>query len=107
MKKKIGQLKCDVRSCRYTNFILKQKFKSAKGSGPPGPRTTYSVIRGPGNSPSDKLLTKMSKKWPRDTTTRQAPGNQVYFSSSDLVIFYFRKRLYLQATEKTILLSTN
>ena len=42
-----------------------------------------------------------------DTTTTQAPGNQVYFSGRDLVMFYVSKPLHLQATEKTILLSTN
>ena len=66
--KKISQLKSDIRSCRCTNFSLKQASGLIRGSGPPAPRTTYSVGRGPGKSLSDILLTKTSKKWPR---TRQ------------------------------------
>ena len=68
IKKKISQLKSDIRSCRCKNFSRKQESGLIRGSGPPGPGNTYSGGRSPDKSSFDKLLTKTSKKWPR---TRQ------------------------------------
>ena len=55
IKKKISQLKSDIRSCRCKNFSLKEESGLIRGSGPPGPGTTYSVGRGPDKSSSEKL----------------------------------------------------